>query len=324
MTHHLDESVAEPAPPFEPVEPVRIGDPGRAFDAVKPKLDQRFPDVPAYVVDADQVHDDRGGTGLALRAASVRGLSHRFYGTVRQDAYARMLSEDGRYLVACVADGVSACEYSHLAAEIVTRAGCQNLVEQLAAVPPEKLDWLLVLEKLVSRTVSAAQGIAHRNGDVPLGTDPREAGRYLASTALFAVIDLETGDDGEHTAHVVTLGDTSAWLLTPAADVAWTPLQHVKNSDSVVASSATAAIPVVPAVAPEAVIARFGPGSALVLMTDGVGDALGNGTGEVGAFLSRCWATPPTPLNFAAQVDFARRSYDDDRTALAVWPSAGS
>ncbi|WP_410564523.1 protein phosphatase 2C domain-containing protein [Amycolatopsis sp. cmx-4-61] len=324
MTHHLDESAAQSAPPFQPVEPVRIGEPGRAFTAVKPKLDQRFPDVPAYVVDADQVHDDRSGAGLDLRAASVRGLSHRFYGTVRQDAYARMLSEDGRYLVACVADGVSACEYSHVAAEIVTRIGCRNLAEQLAAVVPDELDWLQVLEKLVAQTVSAAQRIAHRNGDDPPGTDPREAGRYLASTALFAVIDLEPGENGEHTAHVVALGDTSAWLLTAGAEVPWTPLQEVKNSDGEVASNATAAIPVVPAVAPKPVVVRFGPGSALVLMTDGVGDALGSGTGEVGAFLAQCWATPPASLNFAAQVDFARRSYDDDRTALALWPSSRS
>jgi hypothetical protein len=141
---------------------------------------------------------------------------------------------------------------------------------------------------------------------------------------LFAVIDLEPGENGEHTAHVVALGDTSAWLLAPGDPVPWTPLQHVKNSGSEVASSTTAAIPVVPAVAPEAVVVRFGPGTALVLMTDGVGDALGGGTGEVGAFLAQAWATPPTSLNFAAQVDFARRSYDDDRTALAVWPALGS
>ncbi|UOZ07950.1 protein phosphatase 2C domain-containing protein [Amycolatopsis sp. WQ 127309] len=320
MTHHLDESAAQPAPRFDPVEPVRIGDPGRAAVAVKPKLDSRFPDVPAYIIDADQVRDDRGGASLELRAASIRGLSHRFYGSARQDAYARMLSEDGRYLVACVADGVAAGEYSHLAAEIVTRDGCRNLVEQLSAVTPEKLDWLMMLGKLVSRTVSAAHDIARRNGGDPPGTDPREAGRYLASTALFAVIDLEPGANGEHTAHVVALGDTSAWLLNPGEAVPWTPLQHVKNSDSEVASSTTAAIPVVPAVAPETVVVRFGPGTALVLMTDGVGDALGSGGGEVGAFLARAWATAPTSLNFAAQVDFARRSYDDDRTALALWP----
>lgn len=324
MTHHLDESAGRAASGFNPVEPVLIGDPGRAFAAVKPKHDRRFPYVPACVVDADEMRGDLGGAGLELRAASIRGLSHRFYGTVRQDAYARVLSDDGRYLVACVADGVSASPYSHMAAEIVTRDGCRFLSDQLSEAVPEKLDWLQLLEKLVSRTVVAAHDIARRNGDDPPGTDLREAGRYLASTALFAVVDLEPGEHGEHIAHVLSLGDTSAWLLAPGAAGPWTPLQQVKNSDSDVATNVTAAIPVVPAVAPEPVSVRFGPGTALVLMTDGVGDALGSGTGEVGAFLAECWATPPALLNFAAQVDFARRSYDDDRTVLAVWPVNGS
>ena len=58
----------------------------------------------------------------------------------------------------------------------------------------------------------------------------------------------------------------------------------------------------------------------LVLMSDGVGDPLGAGTGEVGQTLAESWRKPPYILTFAAQVEFARRSFDDDRTVIAVWP----
>jgi hypothetical protein len=58
-------------------------------------------------------------------------------------------------------------------------------------------------------------------------------------------------------------------------------------------------------------------------MTDGIGDPLAAGTGEVGRFLTGVWSTPPASgLEFAAHVGFARRSFDDDRTAVAFWPVA--
>jgi len=55
-------------------------------------------------------------------------------------------------------------------------------------------------------------------------------------------------------------------------------------------------------------------------MSDGIGDALGSGTGEVGEFLAKVWRRPPSPLAFAAQAEFSRKSFDDDRTALVFWP----
>jgi hypothetical protein len=66
--------------------------------------------------------------------------------------------------------------------------------------------------------------------------------------------------------------------------------------------------------------AELGPQDVLVLMTDGVGDALGDGTGPVGDFLAERWRVPPTNLEFAAHVDFQRNTFDDDRTVVALWP----
>ncbi|WP_068425013.1 hypothetical protein [Piscicoccus intestinalis] len=63
----------------------------------------------------------------------------------------------------------------------------------------------------------------------------------------------------------------------------------------------------------------LGDGAALVLMTDGVGDPLGSGAGEVGTTLAQLWSRPPHPVEFAAQVAFGRKTFDDDRAALVVW-----
>jgi hypothetical protein len=58
---------------------------------------------------------------------------------------------------------------------------------------------------------------------------------------------------------------------------------------------------------------------ALFVMTDGVGDPLGDAAGEVGQFLGEVWRAAPDVLTFAAQVGFARQTYDDDRTVVGVW-----
>jgi hypothetical protein len=117
---------------------------------------------------------------------------------------------------------------------------------------------------------------------------------------------------------VLPVGDTSAWVLRSGAT--WEPLQAVKNAGAAIASAAVTALPAVAGHAGTPTFTRVRSGDALVLMTDGVGDPLGDGTGDVGQFLASVWSSPPTDLQFAAQVGFARKSFDDDRTAVALWP----
>jgi hypothetical protein len=85
-------------------------------------------------------------------------------------------------------------------------------------------------------------------------------------------------------------------------------------------SASVSALPVSPPELSLPMHTTVHPGEALVLVSDGIGDALGAGTGEVGEFLAKVWRRPPSPLAFAAQAEFARKSFDDDRTALAFWP----
>ena len=136
----------------------------------------------------------------------------------------------------------------------------------------------------------------------------------LATTLVLAVVDLRP-DDGAHRVQIVRVGDSSAWVLsTPGR---WENLHGIKNDGEVIASSATAALPMVTSF--ECTAHQVAAGDLLVLMTDGVGDPLGDGDNDLGRFLAEVWATPPSVLQFGAQVDFARKSFDDDRTAVAVW-----
>ncbi|MDX8049634.1 protein phosphatase 2C domain-containing protein [Lentzea sp. BCCO 10_0798] len=308
----------EAATEEEPVEweegarPCAVGDPGRAASTVVTEWDARFLFRNDFLVDGVRLPAVESPVA-DLRAACVRGLKNRYYGKVCQDEYGFLVSPDRRWLVIAVADGVAQGTHSHIAAQIVVRSGCRALSALLGQDDPSRIDWTALLHRLADEVVRYAQA------ELGLGDRVDVAGT-LATTALFAVVGLTPDEDGFLPAYVMPFGDSSAWVLRPDDERPWIALQPVKNEGSVIASSATDAIPLVPHELPAAVKTSIAPGEALVLMTDGVGDALGAGSGEVGQFLAASWREPPEALTFASQANFARRTYDDDRTVVAVWP----
>jgi serine/threonine protein phosphatase PrpC len=320
-TERTPAPTALPAPTPDPVwegsfSPFRVGDPGRAATAPS------FPapgywDVPDTVLDGVRLRNTVGRPVVELRAASVRGRAHRFHAEVRQDAYAYRC--DGRFVVAAVADGVSSGGLSHLAAEIVSRHGCDLIASMLESRPPDALDWDQILETLTDEVLDAGRHALRPTrpdvDDWPLD----KMAEYLSTTALFAVLDTQSVDE-RRAVHLLAHGDSSAWILRSGDG--WLPQQAVKNAGAVIASSVTEALPHLPAHPVVAVPSWLGPADTLVLVSDGVGDPLGDGTGTVGTFLAQQWQRPPHPLEFAAHVDFARKSFDDDRTALALWPAS--
>jgi hypothetical protein len=294
--------------------PFRVGDPGRAATVPSYPAPGIW-DVPDTVLDGVLLRNTGGLPAIELRAASVRGRAHRFNAEVRQDAYAYRC--DGRFVVAAVTDGVSSGGLSHLAAEIVSRYGCDLIARMLATRPPEVLEWDQILEALADTMLDVGRrALRLTRPDADHLTLDEIAG-YLSTTALFAVLDTRSVG-GRHAIQVLAHGDSSAWILRSGDG--WEPLQAIKNADAVIASSGTEALPYLPPHPVVAVPCWLGATDALVLVSDGIGDPLGDGTGTVGTFLARQWQRPPQMLEFAAHVDFARKSFDDDRTALALWP----
>ena len=290
-----------------------IGDPGIAASRVVPKPDERHWHRPDTVLDGVVIAGADRLPALDLRAASVRGLAHREYGRVRQDSYAFRVTSDHRYLLVGVADGVGAGSLSHVAADIAMIEGTRLLSEMLAGAEPDRLPWDRLFAELAGMIIKAGRSWLPRDG----ATTEREIASWMATTALFGVIELNREND-EYPVHLVRVGDCSAWLLR--ADGSWAPQQAIKNADEEIHTSATAALPVIGGALPPPVRTALRPGEALVLMSDGVGDPLVDGAGEVGRVLSGAWQRPPRDVDFAAQVGFAKRTYDDDRTVVAVWP----
>ncbi|WP_424183594.1 protein phosphatase 2C domain-containing protein [Actinokineospora sp. G85] len=292
--------------------PYAVGDPGRAASEVVPLPDQENWHRRDSVFDGFTLVDPDSTALATVRGASVRGLSHRAFGKPRQDEYGYQVTPDGRYLVLCVADGISSGPRSHQAAEVAVRTGVALLVNALAQVTPGEIDWEQTLREVAGHIVTFARK------RVPGGEamDADEVVAWMGTTATYAVVDLahEVFD-----VHVAVVGDSSAWLLT---EPGWHPLAEVKNADADIATSAVEALPKLSSRPRLIIQERVYPGEALVLMTDGVGDPLGDGKGAVGRFLADAWRTPPHELAFVAHMGFHKRSFDDDRTVLAVWPMA--
>jgi hypothetical protein len=296
-----------------------VGDPGRAPAGVVPVADLAWPERRDTVVDGFSLTGPEGDEIVRVRAASVRGLSHRWSGQVRQDDYGWRVTKDGRYLVVCVADGVSAGPLSHVAAARAALSGTHFLCHLLLEHDPASLPWDRLLADVAHDIVENGARMLWADVGDPAEIPVRAVAEQMATTALFAIFDLRAVD-GVHDVTLVPVGDSSAWVLT--ADGEWTPRQPVKNAGAEVHSSAVFALPMTPTrpVVPIRTCVRAG--EVLVLMTDGVGDPLGGGGGEVGRFLADAWRRPPADLEFAAQVGFVRKTFDDDRTAFAVWPVA--
>jgi serine/threonine protein phosphatase PrpC len=115
----------------------------------------------------------------------------------------------------------------------------------------------------------------------------------------------------------VQIGDSGAWVLH---DGHYYPLLEQKNDpDAQIISSAVSPLPRLPArITPTEY--RITPGAVLLLGTDGFGDPLGDGDGQVGRLFAKHLSTPPPARGLAHLLDFSRDTFDDDRTLLAIWP----
>ncbi|GIF73798.1 protein phosphatase 2C domain-containing protein [Asanoa siamensis] len=297
-----------------------VGDPGNqpAVVATPAVLVRRRPDL---AVDGCRVGS------LDYRAASLRGLSHLETGKPRQDSYAVAVTRDGHWLVGCVADGVSAGKLSHRAADLACEKIVSELIDGLAEAGIEadlgKLRWDAAVDSANDaikneflRTLRSS-----RNQQQEIEADEvtlADVRQHMSSTAVAFVVATHPGPDGTHRSLVTAIaGDSSALLLR---DGAWSPVTAVKGAGDEVASSEVRPLPRV--VTPEPNAIQLRPGDVLAVISDGIGDPMGSGGGVVGRFLAEQWTSPPDTIEFAHQVGFYRRTFVDDRTAVAVWTAA--
>lgn len=285
-----------------------------AREAVALPLEPRCATSPAVVIESTQARlptrlvtggarpgDVELAGGVAgryvVRGASVRGFGHRQTLLPRQDAMALCHLPDADAVVFAVADGVSQSARSdlgarHLAEEAVTMA-CREM----------GVNRSLRAEALAARFEAVAARVAR----LVHVHDPELTGRDVAATLLVAVVT-------RRTVRSAVVGDAALWVLDSGGR--WRSV--FGGADGLVRENRTAAMPIHPHRARHATT-LLGPGDVVVGVTDGLDDPLANGRSPGAVFLAERWSSPPELFQFGIDVSFEAGSYDDDRTAVAVW-----
>ncbi len=259
---------------------------------------------------ADTVIDGWDTDSMAVCGVTMRGHLHRFNGAPRQDEM--VLVEDSGRVAVCVADGVSAAEYAHVGAAAVCRYAAFWL-DQHRSVPLWELDFRKLLEHANYGLVETAAQVLGL-----VEPDPAAAAAF-ATTLVVAVLEATDGDAGELWGRAVSIGDSGCWIFDHGT---FTRLGAGKTSSDGLISHATSALPTMLGDV-EPLELTVWPGEALLVGTDGFGDPLGSGEGVVGdLFRDVLGHGPPTPIHLAHALDFSRERFDDDRTLVAVYPTA--
>ncbi|MEU6374107.1 protein phosphatase 2C domain-containing protein [Streptomyces sp. NPDC046909] len=319
-----DAPVPDPAPQ-EPPTPTPVPTPVPTLgipphSGRKPPLYPAVPGgVPAVRQDPtaalipDMVVDGAAYGALTVRAASVRGDSHRYQNEPRQDSLAvTRIGEPGadELLLLVVADGVGSAARSHVGSQEACRliaihldAAATELATALRTGDQEAFG--AVVNEAVRRVGTLLAHHAHERGDDP-------AAYATTLRALLAPLDGTVRTRG-----FLAIGDGGTALLR--ADEWHLSLTDADQSGDGMIDTRTAALPH-SQTAHARLLAPVLPGDVLVLCTDGLSTPL---TGDAGMrdFLRTAWGTGsvPGPADFLWQLQYRVKSYDDDRTAVVLW-----
>lgn len=227
-----------------------------------------------------------------VRSVSIRGHSHRFEGTVRQDAMAHSLASG--LLGLAVADGLGSERLSHIGAKAcVLNAVGQASLAALLSTELETLDCSRIADSL--RTVADSSNAG-----------PNE----LRSTLIFAAVEVRH-DTVE--AAIAQIGDSEAWLIRQGDIVA---LFDQPASADGLATSAVRPLPDASAARVRKI--QLAMNDVLLLTSDGVGELLETDNAYREAIVKLLDFDAPTPTSLLSVVDAAVKGYDDDRTLVSL------
>jgi hypothetical protein len=230
---------------------------------------------------------------VALRAASVRGLSHQHDGSPRQDSYAIISTPSS--IVVAVADGVGSAPYSHLGSRVAADTAAAVAATGAGA------------EAVVVAAIAAISEQARR-----LDRDPAA----LATTLL--VLEADIGVAAEPwPVRVTEWGDTRASVYLPGSVVDGHPdwRRVCPGRDDVAANVRALPLHRVPTTWGSTV---WFPGEVLMAATDGI-DSVLDPTNVIGHGLALAWLEQPTMWQFIADVAFESAGARDDRTAVCLF-----
>jgi hypothetical protein len=289
----------------------------------KPRFfESRYVDVTKFITPhftPDTITDGWENGFLTLRGASVRGGSHRWENIPRQDSFATVFIPDKNWVVVAVADGVSGASQSHIGAHVAVNSAINYFINTKTA-DIERINWKHVCETTAQNLNQAVKSLKGY-GNIQDAADKTENDiaeatlKYLATTFVCAVIT-ESRSGDSLIANVINVGDSGVWLL---ADGKFNAVVGGKDDNADITSNDVAPLPYIPDNI-EPVEISIESGEVLLIGTDGFGEPLGSGNGDLGLLFKNTLKTIPSSVDFVNTLDFMRKYFVDDRTLVAIWP----
>jgi serine/threonine protein phosphatase PrpC len=253
--------------------------------------------VPDTVLDAARVGR------LEVRAVSTRGDGHRYEGTVRQDAMSLGTTDDKQWVLAAVADGVGSSLRSELGSQKAVQVGLDGLRSEISRNELDA-DFAVVFAqvRVALEHLSQAEGL-----------DPLD----LSTTLSLAAVRTQ-GEKGGACFVAACIGDSPVLLLAPDAVTTVLSEAAFEGGADQPLTTATRCLPSYQL--PRVAAGHLSKGQTLIVATDGVANAL-FADPDVRQHVANGWRnnSGPGPAEFAWRMQFAKKSHDDDRTAVAIW-----
>ncbi|ROP46644.1 serine/threonine protein phosphatase PrpC [Streptomyces sp. PanSC9] len=239
---------------------------------------------------------------VTVRAASVRGDSHNWEGTCRQDAMTvtRIGPPDAEMLLLAVADGLGSAKSSHFGSYRMTRQAAIKLDQEAESI----------FAALSAQDEGELRGIA--NKAIVGAVGEARIAEYEATT-LHVLLVPTNADVRERV--VFSVGDGGLFVLRGGR---W---EHGNPAgDSSLLDTRTEALPHAYR-SVKSFLLRTEPGEVLLLGTDGITNPLTQKDPEFALRLAHAWGGPEIPSlsDFVWQAQTRAKSYDDDRTVICVW-----
>ncbi|MBE4740761.1 protein phosphatase 2C domain-containing protein [Streptomyces sp. ND05-3B] len=257
---------------------------------------------------------------LTVRAASVRGDSHNWEGSCRQDAMAvtRIGPPEAELLLLAVADGVGSALYSHVGSYQFSRLTAvyldreaENIHAALCAGDGEEL------RVLATKAVAGAAAELRSGWARAAQHQPRPYADQDYATTLHVL--LIPTDARIRDRVLFSVGDGGLFVLREGR---WEQGDPEGGEDLL--DTRTEALPHAYR-SVKVTVLRTAPGEVLLLGTDGITNPLTQKDPEFARRLADAWGGPEVPSmsDFLWQAQTRAKSYDDDRTVICVWEEQG-
>ncbi len=259
---------------------------------------------------------------ISIIGSSIRGDDHRYDGTRCDDSFYFVqgeTSEGENFIVACVCDGVGQSKYSSYSSKLSSYLFTRKLAATI-----KSLDFDHVRQKANNSLSFTVEQVAewspgstflapHENSaEVPVSE--------LQTTLTFAVIQTTPADEENSIVFYGNIGDSPIFILDKNI---FTRLEETESTDedpsTEIVDSSTQGIFTTKEF--NFFQTELPPKSALVLVTDGVGNFLtfNDQILPVGKYLGEAWQAPLHGTEFVSSLMFDFRTATDDRTAVVCW-----